>query len=38
MSFDVRAGEVVGISGVSGNGQRELAYGLVGLRTPRRGR
>jgi simple sugar transport system ATP-binding protein len=34
MTFDVRAGEVVGISGVSGNGQRELAYGLTGLRIP----
>lgn len=34
VSFDVRAGEVVGVAGVSGNGQRELAYGLVGLRSP----
>ena len=32
MSFDVHGGEVVGIAGVSGNGQRELAQGLVGLR------
>ena len=37
MTFEVRAGEVVGISGVSGNGQRELAYGLVGLRNPTAG-
>ncbi len=37
MSFDVRSGEVVGIAGVSGNGQRELAHGLVGLRTPTSG-
>ncbi len=37
MSFDIRAGEVVGIAGVSGNGQRELAHGLVGLRTPTSG-
>lgn len=37
VSFDVRAGEVVGVAGVSGNGQRELAYGLVGLRTPTAG-
>jgi simple sugar transport system ATP-binding protein len=37
VSFNVRAGEVVGIAGVSGNGQRELAYGLVGLRTPTSG-
>ncbi len=34
INFEVRAGEVLGIAGVSGNGQRELAYGMVGLRTP----
>jgi simple sugar transport system ATP-binding protein len=34
VSFDVHAGEVLGIAGVSGNGQRELAHGLVGLRQP----
>jgi simple sugar transport system ATP-binding protein len=34
VSFDVHAGEVVGVAGVSGNGQRELAYGLTGLRSP----
>jgi ABC-type uncharacterized transport system ATPase subunit len=28
--FQVRAGEVVGIAGVSGNGQRELLYALSG--------
>ena len=32
LTFDVRAGEVLGVAGVSGNGQRELAFGLVGLR------
>ena len=37
MSFDIRAGEVIGIAGVSGNGQRELAQGLAGLRTPTSG-
>ena len=37
LSFDIRAGEVVGIAGVSGNGQRELAHGLVGLRAPTAG-
>ena len=37
ISLEVRAGEVVGIAGVSGNGQRELAYGISGLRTPTAG-
>ena len=37
MSFDVGAGEVLGVAGVSGNGQRELAYALVGLRKPTSG-
>lgn len=32
LSLDVRAGEIVGIAGVSGNGQRELAETIVGLR------
>ncbi|MGB5381910.1 MAG: ABC transporter ATP-binding protein [Acidimicrobiia bacterium] len=31
LSITVHAGEVVGIAGVSGNGQRELAQGIVGL-------
>lgn len=33
VSFDLRAGEILGIVGVEGNGQRELAEGLYGLRT-----
>lgn len=37
VSLEVRAGEVVGIAGVAGNGQRDLAFGLVGLRTPSSG-
>lgn len=32
MSFEVYPGEVLGIAGVDGNGQRELAEALVGLR------
>ena len=32
MSFSVHRGEVVGILGVAGNGQRELVEALVGLR------
>ncbi|MFM8799787.1 MAG: ABC transporter ATP-binding protein [Tagaea sp.] len=31
VSFAVRAGEIVGIAGVSGNGQRELLEALAGL-------
>ncbi len=34
VSFQVRAGEILGIAGVAGNGQRELALGLAGLRPP----
>jgi general nucleoside transport system ATP-binding protein len=32
VSLDVHAGEIVGIAGVSGNGQRELAEAMAGLR------
>jgi len=32
VSFDVKAGEVLGIAGVQGNGQRELIEALTGLR------
>lgn len=33
MSFDVRAGEIVGIAGVQGNGQTELIESITGLRS-----
>ncbi len=33
-SFEVRAGEIVGIAGVDGNGQSELVDALTGLRRP----
>ena len=33
VDIDVRAGEIVGIAGVSGNGQRELAEAVAGLRS-----
>ena len=36
-SFDVCAGEIVGIAGVDGNGQVELAEAVVGLRKSRSG-
>ncbi|MCG3142555.1 MAG: Galactose/methyl galactoside import ATP-binding protein MglA [Anaerolineae bacterium] len=32
LSLDVRAGEILGIAGVSGNGQRELAEAIAGMR------
>ncbi len=37
LSLDVRPGEVVGIAGVDGNGQTELAEALVGLRPLEKG-
>jgi simple sugar transport system ATP-binding protein len=37
VSLDVRAGEIVGIAGVSGNGQEELVEVLAGQRTLRSG-
>ncbi len=33
MSFSVHAGEIVGIAGVDGNGQREMVEAITGLRT-----
>jgi simple sugar transport system ATP-binding protein len=38
ISFDVRAGEIVGIAGVDGNGQSELIDAITGLRRPKAGR
>ncbi len=37
VSFDVRAGEILGIAGVAGNGQDELVEALTGLRKPSSG-
>ena len=37
VSFELRAGEILGIAGVAGNGQRELVEALVGLRRPEKG-
>ena len=37
LSLNVRAGEIVGVAGVAGNGQRELAQVISGLRKCTRG-
>lgn len=34
VSFDVRAGEILGVAGVQGNGQTELVEAVTGLRLP----
>jgi ABC-type uncharacterized transport system ATPase subunit len=38
VSLEVCAGEIVGLAGVAGNGQRELAEVITGLRAPTSGR
>ena len=38
VSFELKAGEIVGIAGVDGNGQTELIDALTGLRRPSAGR
>jgi len=38
VSFDVRAGEIVGLAGVDGNGQSELIDAIAGLRHVKEGR
>jgi len=38
VSFEVRAGEIVGIAGIEGNGQTELIEALAGLTKPASGR
>jgi simple sugar transport system ATP-binding protein len=38
LDFSVRSGEILGLAGVSGNGQKELAEALAGLRKVERGK
>ncbi len=38
VSFTVREGEILGIAGVAGNGQKELIHAIVGLRRIKSGR
>ncbi|NOX60577.1 MAG: ABC transporter ATP-binding protein, partial [Chloroflexi bacterium] len=38
VSFEVRSGEILGVAGVSGNGQRALAEAIVGLQEVSEGR
>ena len=37
VDFEIRAGEILGIAGVAGNGQDELVEAIVGLRKPAAG-
>lgn len=37
LSLEVRSGEIVGLAGVAGNGQRELAQAITGLRKCKNG-
>ncbi|MDH3306106.1 MAG: ABC transporter ATP-binding protein [Acidimicrobiia bacterium] len=38
VTFSVRSGEIVGVAGVTGNGQAELAEVVTGLRKPTKGK
>lgn len=38
VSFDIKPGEIVGVAGVSGNGQKELAELIAGLQKPSGGK
>jgi simple sugar transport system ATP-binding protein len=38
VSFDLHRGEILGVAGVDGNGQSELAEAITGLRLPMRGK
>jgi simple sugar transport system ATP-binding protein len=38
VSFELKAGEILGVAGVSGNGQRELDEVVTGMRRPKSGK
>ncbi len=38
VSFSIRAGEILAVAGVDGNGQTDLVDAIAGLRSPERGR
>jgi len=38
VSFELKAGEILGVAGVSGNGQRELDELITGMRRPKSGK
>lgn len=38
ISFEINRGEILGITGVSGNGQRQLVEAITGLRKPSKGK
>ncbi len=38
LSLEIRAGEILGVAGVAGNGQDELVESIVGMRTPQGGK
>jgi general nucleoside transport system ATP-binding protein len=37
ISLQIKQGEIIGVAGVSGNGQRELFEAIIGIRTPEGG-
>ncbi len=38
VSFELKAGDILGVAGVDGSGQKELVEAIMGLRAPARGR
>ncbi len=38
ISFDIRAGEIVGVAGIAGNGQHQMVEAIFGIRRPSKGK